>query len=126
MDSRNGNLGDGVLKHFDVTFNYALKNMLLIPNREFEAPFEWDMSGMRLEPMDDTALRIESIVVGSPAELAGLEKDDVVTHVNGRAVSAKEMFEIRKLMKRDGAVLEIEATRAGEPIEVKLELRRLV
>ena len=36
------------------------------------------------------------------------------------------MFEIRKLMKREGAVLEIEATRAGKPIEVKLELRRLV
>ncbi|MCZ6695583.1 MAG: aspartyl protease family protein [Acidobacteria bacterium] len=126
MDSRNGNLGDGVLKRFNVTFSYALERMFLTPNREFEAPFEWDMSGMRLEPLDDTALRIDSILGGSPAEKAGLAEDDVVTHVNGRAVSVQNMIEIRKLMKRDGAVLEIRATRAGKPIEVKLELRRLI
>jgi hypothetical protein len=126
MDSKNGNLGDGILKRFNVTFDYAHKRMLLLPNREFEAAFEWDMSGMWLEPGDDAALRVGSIIVNSPAEQAGLAIDDVVTHINGRAVSAEDMVEIRQMMKRDGTVVEIAGTRAGKPIEVKLRLRRIV
>ena len=126
MDSRNGNLGDGVLKRFNVTFDYSRKKMLLIPNRQFGAPFEWDMSGMRLEPGEDNALRIQSLVADSPAEKAGLAVDDVVTHVNGRAVSDKDMVRLRKLMKRDGSVLKVTVTREGKPIKVKLKLRRIV
>jgi hypothetical protein len=126
MNSRNGNLGDGVLKHFNVTFDYAHKRMLLVRNDQFGEPFEWDMSGMRMQPDEDAALRIESIIDDSPAAKAGLAVDDVVTHVNGREVTPDNVFEIRKQMKRAGEVLEITATRAGKPIEVKLKLRRMV
>lgn len=126
MNSRNGNLGDGVLNRFNVIFDYAHERMLLVPNEQFGDPFEWNMSGMRLEAGEDASLRIGSIIENSPAAKAGLAVDDVVTHVNGRAVTSKDMFELREQMKQAGEVLEITATRAGKPLEVKLKLRRMV
>lgn len=126
IDSRNGNLGDGVLKHFNVTFDYADKRMLLVRNDQFSEPFEWDMSGIRMQPDEKADLRIESIIDDSPAAKAGLAVDDIVTRVNGRPVTSDNLFDIRELMKRPGEVLEITATRAGKPIEVKLKLKRMV
>ena len=58
--------------------------------------------------------------------MAGLAVGDVVTHVNGRAVSNEDIIELREQMKREGEVLEITARRAGKPVEAKLRLRRLV
>lgn len=125
-ESSSGNLGDGVLKRFNVTFDYAHERMLLLPNEQFGEPFEWNMSGMQLGPGDGAAPRIESIIAGSPAERAGLAVGDVVTHVNGRAVSNEDIIELREQMKQEGEVLMIAARRGGKPIEVKLKLRRLV
>jgi len=125
MDSKNGNLGSGILKRFNVTFDYANKRMLLEPNKSFEAPFEWDMSGMRLEPVD-AGLRIDDLVAGSPAADAGLAVDDVLTHVDGEPVSTENLFELRERMKLDGTEMKIKATREGRSVDVKLTLRRMV
>jgi len=125
MDSKNGNLGNGILKRFNVSFDYANKRMLLEPNKSFEAPFEWDMSGMRLKPVE-AGLKIETLVAGSPAADAGLAVDDVVTHVNGEPASTQNMFKLRDMMKQDGTEMRIKATREGRSVEVKLTLRRMV
>ena len=125
MDSKNGNLGSGILKRFNVTFDYANKRMLLEPNKSFEMPFEWDMSGMRLKPVD-TGLRIDEVAAGSPAADAGLAVDDVLTHVDGEPVSNRNMFELREKMKRDGIEMNIKATREGRAVDVKMTLRRMV
>ena len=125
MDSRDGNLGSEILKRFNVTIDYPGKRMLLSPNEGFDEPFEWDMSGMRLEPVE-AGLRIGELVAGSPAADAGLAVDDVVTQVNGEPASTQNMFELRNLMKRDGAEMKIKAIREGRPVEVKLTLRRMV
>ena len=119
------NLGSGILKRFNVTFDYTNKRMLLEPNKAFEKPFEWDMSGMRLEAAA-AGLRIGELVVGSPAADAGLAVDDVVTHVNGKPASTQNMFELRDLMKRDGIEMKIRALREARPVEVKFTLRRMV
>lgn len=124
-DSRNGNLGSGILKRFNVTFDYANERMLLVPNESFGAPFEWDMSGMRLWP-EDGGLKVAQVLADSPAAEAGLAVDDVVTQVNGKPASPKTLVELRELMREDGAEIEITATREGKPIEVKLTLRRMV
>jgi hypothetical protein len=125
MDSRDGNLGNGILKRFNVTFDYANQRMLLEPNKSFAAPFEWDMSGMRLKPTEE-GLKIYELADGSPAAAAGLAIDDVVTHVNGKPATDGNLFELRALMKRNGSKMTIRVVRDGKPVEVELELRRLV
>jgi hypothetical protein len=126
MDAHDGNLGNGVLRHFNVTFDYSRKRMVLERNERFDKPFEWDMSGMRLAPAGHTGLRIEELVEDSPAARAGLEVNDVVSHVNGKAVSRDDVQSLRRMMKQEGAVVRISVTRDGEPLEVELKLRRLI
>lgn len=43
---RNGSIGAQILKRFDVTIDYPNKNLRLSPNKNFNAPFEYDMSGV--------------------------------------------------------------------------------
>ena len=126
MNTGNGNLGNGLLRRFNVTFDYSRKAMLLERNERFNEPFEWNMSGMRLAPAEQTGLRIEALVENSPAAKAGLAIDDVVTHVNGKAVSRDDVRSLRQMMKQEGAEVRIAATRNGQRLEVKLKLRRLV
>jgi hypothetical protein len=126
MSSRNGNLGNGILRHFNVTFDYSRSVMLLQKNKRFDQPFEWDMSGMRLAPAEPTGLLIESVVEGSPAAKAGLATDDVVTHVNGKPVSKDGLYALRRTLEKDGVEVKISATRKGQPLEVTLTLRRMV
>ena len=47
--------------------------------------------------------------------------------MNGRAVSAGNMHELKALMREQaGMLIEITALRNGQPIEVELKLRRMV
>ena len=39
-DSRNGNLGMGLLSRFNFTLDYAAKTLYLEPNKRFADPFE--------------------------------------------------------------------------------------
>jgi len=126
MDARDGNLGNGVLRRFNVTFDYSREVMLLERNERYDDPFEWDMSGMRLAPTGQSGLRIEALVEGSPAAKAGLEIDDVVTHVNDQAVSKGDLQSLRRMLEQAGAVVRVSATRDGQILKVEFKLRRLV
>ena len=44
--SRNGSLGSKVLKKFNATFDYNNKRLRLRPNKYYDEPFEYDMSGI--------------------------------------------------------------------------------
>jgi|GEM_PF-317042 len=126
MDMRGGNLGSDFLQRFHVTFDMARGKMYLLPNKSFERPFEWDMSGLGLEPDEKEGVRVAHIVAGSPAETAGVKVGDTLARVDGRAVSTGDLPSLKQQLKRDGASLSITLTRDGKPIETTLGLKRLV
>ncbi len=123
VDSLDGNLGSDVLKRFNTTFDYAGGRMILVPNESFETPFRFDRSGLRLSYSGEP--RVEQILAGSPAEEQGLRVDDLLTHVNGEAVSGKEMHLVRQRLREDGEV-RLSFLRNGESLERTLTLRRLI
>jgi hypothetical protein len=43
---RNGSIGSKILKRFGLTIDYPNKRLRLSPNKNFNAPFEYDMSGL--------------------------------------------------------------------------------
>ncbi|HKQ96986.1 MAG TPA: PDZ domain-containing protein [Candidatus Polarisedimenticolia bacterium] len=121
-----GNLGNGFLQRFNVAFDYAHERMLLTPNKGFDRPFEWDMSGIYFQPENDATLRIADVVRNSAAAKAGLAVGDVVTRVNGRPVSAGDLPDVRQQLRQDGETVTITATRNGKPIDATLKLKRMV
>lgn len=78
-------IGNGVLRRFDITFDYARRRIFLRPGAGFDAGDTLDRSGMWLISVDDAsgAFVIASIVEGGPAERAGLRVDDRIVRVEG-------------------------------------------
>jgi predicted metalloprotease with PDZ domain len=122
----NGNLGDDVLRRFDVVFDYAGKTMCLKPNDGFREPFEWDATGIVLSRDEPVDLKIQQVIPASPAAEAGLKVDDLLTSINGASASEYTHASLVKLFRRPGSELRLVARRGDERIEVTLTLRRLV
>ena len=126
MDSRDGNLGSGILRRFNLAFDYSRNRMWLEPNRHYTEAFDWDMSGIRLRA-DGEALRVDAVLPDSPAAAAGIQVDDVITGIDGEAISASAQFELRERFRsEEGSKIEIELLRDGQKLERTVKLKRMV
>lgn len=67
-------------------------------------------------------LRIEKVVDGSPAAVAGLRKDDLITQFDGAAVTSVGQVQAILSGKAPGQVVRITITRAKQPLEFTLTL----
>lgn len=125
-DSHDGNLGEGILKRFNVTFDYAGKRMLLEKARGFGEPFETDMAGLALDWQPDSTLKVRSVLPDSPAAAAQLREGDVLLAIDGQTTSALGEDRVRKSFLVHGAELRLSIRRGGETLEKKVRLKRLV
>jgi len=99
--SRNGNMGNNILKRFDVVFDYTRLAMYLRPSSFLKEPFEHDMSGMELAASgaDYDRVVITRVEPNSPAEDIGLRKDDEILSINFKPVKEMSMQEIDNLFR---------------------------
>ena len=121
--SLDGNLGCGALRRFKTTFDYAGRRLVLEPNATFQEPFRFDQSGLRLAY--GTELRVEHVLTGSPAEESGIEKGDVLTHLEGEAVNREDRERVLDALRNSGSVRL--TLRRGEGLSTRtVELRPLI
>lgn len=122
---RDGNLGNQILQRFNVAFDYRNRRMTLAPGALFNRPFEWDMSGLWLQPTGE-GLRVGFVVDGSPAGRAGVLVGDVVTRMNGREVAPADLPGMREKLRQPGQQLDLTVMRDGKPVSVTLTTERLI
>jgi hypothetical protein len=128
---RNGNMGNSILKRFDIVFDYSSQAMYVKPSTFLKEPFEHDMSGMELSsaPPDYNRVIITRIEPYSPAELVGLKKDDEILSINFKPVKDMTMQEIDNLFrsKNDRSfILDVVRNRGKERNRVVLTLERRI
>ena len=63
---------------------------------------------------------IQGIVEGSPAEKAGLQKNDIVTHINGVKIDSAADLKSKVSVSKPGDVLELEIWRKGQTVKLEL------
>jgi len=63
---------------------------------------------------------IQGIVEDSPAEKAGLQKNDIVTHINGNKIEGASDLKRVVSESKPGDVLELEVWRKGQTVQIKL------
>jgi predicted aspartyl protease len=129
--SRNGNMGNNILKRFDVVFDYTRLSMYLRPSSYLKEPFEHDMSGMELASAgpDYNRVVITRVEPFSPAEDLGLKKDDEIISINFKPVKEMTMQEIDNLFrsKNDRSfILDVVRDKGKEYDRVILTLERRI
>jgi len=93
-----GTIGEGILKRFTTTYDYARGVIYLEPNAEFAKPFPGRKTfGVTLlsDGPDYRVFKITAVRKDYPAEAAGLKKDDVVVALDGKPVLEFRLADLR-------------------------------
>ncbi|HEY2032885.1 MAG TPA: aspartyl protease family protein [Rhizomicrobium sp.] len=122
------NVGGGVLKRFAVTFDYDHSTMYLKPVTGPVADLDtFDRSGMWINGAPD-GFKIINVTKGGPAEAAGLQKDDIITTVDGKPATGISVSDQRKFWRNEaaGKVVKLTIKRGSETKDVSVTLRDLI
>ena len=125
-DFHDGNLGQEILKRFDVTFDYAGKRMVLEKAKGFGEPFEREMAGLSLDWEKDGSITVGLVLPRSPAATAGIQPGDRLLSIDDRSVESLAENGLRKALTADGVEVRLSLKRGGEVLEKRIRLRRLV
>lgn len=125
-DFRDGFVGAEILTRFRVTFEYSRQRMVLEPGARFAESFDYDMSGLALDPQDRDRAAILAVVHGSPADQTGLRVGDLLVSVDGRALGSMTPDEVARALEREGKEVTLGIQRGPDRLEKRLRLRRLL
>lgn len=122
-----GNVGGGVLKRFDITFDYGKQRLILQPNENATKPDTYDRAGMWLNRESD-GFRVMDVVAGGPAAEAGLKVGDTITFIDGKTIKDLLLPDVRARLKESppGTRVRFSVKSGGESREVTVVLRDLV
>lgn len=122
-----GNIGGAILKHFTVTFDYAKQTMYLKPNKNYDAPMNYDRAGMWFNGKDGN-FEVKSVLSGGPAGKAGLKVGDVITAVNGKPADKLTVSGLRAMLRNGapGRRVKLTVDSGGKAHTVTIVLRRLI
>ncbi|WP_207429227.1 retropepsin-like aspartic protease [Pedobacter sp. SYSU D00535] len=128
---RNGNLGNIILRKFNIILDYNRGIMYLKPNSRFKEPFEHDMSGLELLAIgpDLEKIIIGRVEKGSAAWEIGLQEEDEIVSVNFKPVSQiglEEIYNLFRAKTNKTVILSIIPKGTTKPETVLLTLKRRI
>ncbi|MGN6517487.1 MAG: aspartyl protease family protein [Rhizomicrobium sp.] len=122
------NVGGGVLKRFAVTFDYDNSTMYLKPIKGHVEDLDtFDESGMWINAVAD-GFKVIEVTRGGPAESSGLQKDDVITAIDGRPATGFSLPDLREAWRNEapGTVVKLTIKRGSETKTVLVTLKHLI
>ncbi|MEO8885602.1 MAG: PDZ domain-containing protein [Mucilaginibacter sp.] len=125
---RDGNIGVDILKKFTLIFDYADSALFIKPAFGFKEPFEHDMSGLQYYAAGDgyKHVIVDSVEPGSPADEAGICRNDEITAINFKPVADMDLEQIDQLFKSKNnrsILLDIYRNKARERVIITLKRR---
>jgi C-terminal processing protease CtpA/Prc len=122
-----GNVGAGVLKRFNVTFDYGHQRIIFEPNVNTARPDTCDRAGMWLNRASD-GFEVVDVVAGGPAEAAGVKVGYRIAAIDGTPAEKVSLPVVRERFRNGpvGTAVTLTMLAGGERREVTLVLRDLV
>jgi hypothetical protein len=120
-ESFSGVIGEGVLHRFNTIYDYSKNVMILEPNAELDKPFpprKTFGATFLSDGPDYTVFTVTGVRKDSPAETAGLKKDDVVLAIDEAPAGTLRLADVRKQLGEDGAHHRLRVQRGDETITI--------
>jgi len=93
----NGILGNDVLQHFNLVFDYANERLFLAPNQNFAVPIGADRSGLQVRPHAAGGI-VRNIAPGSAAQASSLRVGDIITGFDNTPVTQQSVGELKRAL----------------------------
>jgi hypothetical protein len=93
-----GNIEMGILKQFNLTFDYVRQQIILERSHFYGQPDIFNRSGMGLQRDDTNGWHVTAAYAGGPAEVAGIHKGDEVISVEGKTSAMLETDALRNIL----------------------------
>ena len=117
------NIGLGILRQFNLTFDYPRQRLILEPNHFFGQRDIFNRTGFRLA-RDGSAWKITTVYPDSPAAAAGLEPGDRVEAIDGRRADEIDEDQLATVLKGPvGSGVTVDAVSGAATRQVRLILR---
>jgi hypothetical protein len=122
-----GNVGAGVLKRFNIIFDYNRQQLIFERNANYSLPDNYDRAGMWLN-QENGAFQVVDVVAGGPAEEAGLKSGDSILAVDGKTPAQLSLLAARTKFKSDppGTKVRLLVLSGGNKKELTITLRDLI
>ncbi len=122
-----GNVGGGLLKRFNVTFDYGHRRLIFEPNANALRPDAYDRAGMWLNSGAE-GFEVMDVVRGGPADAAGLRVGDRIAAIDGTPAGKLRLATLRERLRSEavGTVLNLSVFTDDARREVRLVLRDLI
>jgi hypothetical protein len=123
-----GVIGGGILRRFTVVFDYPHRQMILAPNLHLHELEQEDKSGLTLIAEGPGLKQFEVVAVqsGTPAAHAGVQKGDIIAGIDDEAGADLTLADIRNLFREDARTHKLAIDRNSNPLQVSIQLRRLL
>ena len=122
-----GNIGTRVASKFRVFLDYGRKRIIFEPNSTFSDPFNNPTAGVSVvaEGTDYRTFKITGVLENSPAQEAGLQKDDVIIAVDDQTSRNLTLSHLNDLFEQP-IRRKLTIRRANSTVEITLMPRRLI
>ncbi|MFY0627682.1 MAG: aspartyl protease family protein [Reichenbachiella sp.] len=123
-----GIIGNEILNRFNLEFDLPAKMIYLEKNKNFDAPFRVNCSGLDVQlSKDKKKVLIHQVFENGPGEKAGIKLNDELVSIDGKkAIADVNMAEIKDLLKEDGKTVELVVNRDGSEKTVSVVLKSIL
>jgi hypothetical protein len=122
-----GNIGAQIMSKFRIFLDYENDRMILEPGAAFAEPFDRAFSGLSLqaEGKEYRIFRVLDVLENSPATEAGLQRNDIITAIDGRAAAELTLTRLNEILERANSYT-LTVQRGEQTLQIKFTPRKLI